>query len=167
MIKDLNRAGLTAFGSAGCDADVLPTVSKLGGQGQLNVRVFCINGVGVGSTPEQVERSLPRIAQMKLFQGDNYIDHIVYGESVYGPLHDPMFMREVRSEARAARAVAPHRDRDRQGRPAAARAREPDATRSTAFLDQIEAINKEYPIKNLRWVLAHVEPAQRRRSSSA
>ena len=25
-----------------------------------------------------------------------------------------------------------------------------------AFLDQIEAINKEHPIKNLRWVLAHV-----------
>ena len=24
------------------------------------------------------------------------------------------------------------------------------------FLDQIEAINKEYPIRNLRWVLAHV-----------
>ena len=24
------------------------------------------------------------------------------------------------------------------------------------FLDQIEAVNKEYPIKNLRWVLAHV-----------
>ena len=25
-----------------------------------------------------------------------------------------------------------------------------------AFLTQIEAINKEYPVKNLRWVLAHV-----------
>src|SRR5262249_49068605 len=25
----------------------------------------------------------------------------------------------------------------------------------SAFLDQIEAINKEYPVKNLRWVLAH------------
>ena len=29
-------------------------------------------------------------------------------------------------------------------------------TPSTAFLDQIEAINREYPIKNLRWALAHV-----------
>jgi hypothetical protein len=26
----------------------------------------------------------------------------------------------------------------------------------SAFLDQIEAINKEYPIKNLRWTLAHI-----------
>ena len=25
-----------------------------------------------------------------------------------------------------------------------------------AFLDQIEAVNKEHPIKNLRWTLAHV-----------
>jgi predicted amidohydrolase YtcJ len=32
-----------------------------------------------------------------------------------------------------------------------------------AFLDQIEAVNKEYPVKNLRWTLAHmnqVNPAQ-------
>ena len=25
-----------------------------------------------------------------------------------------------------------------------------------AFLDQIDAVNKEYPIRNLRWALAHV-----------
>ena len=28
---------------------------------------------------------------MKLFQGDNYIDNVFFGESVYTPLHDPMF----------------------------------------------------------------------------
>ena len=42
MIKDLNTMGLTAFGSAGCEADVLPTFRKLADQGQLNVRVGCI-----------------------------------------------------------------------------------------------------------------------------
>src|SRR5205814_9916825 len=76
MIKDLNRAGLTAFGSAGCETDVLPIYRRLADRGQLNVRVFCIDGVGTGTTPEQVSRALPQIAQMKLFQGDNYIDHV-------------------------------------------------------------------------------------------
>jgi predicted amidohydrolase YtcJ len=30
------------------------------------------------------------------------------------------------------------------------------------FLDQIEAVNKEYPIKNLRWAFAHVNRIQPR-----
>jgi predicted amidohydrolase YtcJ len=155
MIKDLNRAGLTAFGSAGCEADVLPIYRTLAGRGQLNARVFCINGVGTGTSPEQVDRALPQIAQMKLFQGNNMIDQIFFGESVYGPLHDPMFL--TKSE--------PKPDQLVQWRRIAteiAKAHLPLHVHAElegtidAFLDQIEAINKEYPIKNLRWVLAHV-----------
>ena len=155
MIKDLNRAGLTAIGSAGCETEFLPVYRRWADQGQLNLRVFCIDGVGTGTTPEQVSRALPQIAQMKLFQGNNYLDHIFYGESVYGPLHDPMFL--IKSD--------PKPDQLAQWRRIAteiAKARlslhvhaELEDTIG-AFLDQIEAINKEYPIKNLRWVLAHV-----------
>src|SRR5207302_2095224 len=93
MIKDLNRFGLTTIGSAGCETDLLPMYRRWADQGQLNLRVFCIDGVGTGTTPEQVERALPQIAQMKLFQGNNVLDHIFFGESVYGPLHDPMFLQ--------------------------------------------------------------------------
>jgi predicted amidohydrolase YtcJ len=155
MIKDLNRFGLTAIGSAGCETDFLPMYRRWADQGQLNLRVFCIDGVGTGTTPEQVTRALPQIGQMKLFQGNNYLDHIFFGESVYGPLHDPMFLmksdpkpdqlvqwRRIATEiAKARLSLHVHAElEDTIG----------------AFLDQIEAINKEYPIKNLRWVLAHV-----------
>ncbi len=155
MIKDLNRAGLTAIGSAGCETDFLPIYRRWADQGQLNLRVFCIDGVATGTTPEEVARALPQIAQMKLFQGNNYLDRIFFGESVYGPLHDPMFLlksdpkpdqlaqwRRIATEiAKARLSLHVHAElEDTIG----------------AFLDQIEAINKEYPIKNLRWVLAHV-----------
>jgi len=155
MIKDLNRAGLTAFGSAGCEAEALPIYQRLSNSGKLDVRVFCIDGVATGTTPEQVDRALPQIAQMKLFQGNNSLDHIFFGESVYGPLHDPMFL--TRSE--------PTPDQLVQWRRIAteiAKARLPLHVHAElegtidAFLDQIEAINKEYPTKNLRWTLAHV-----------
>ena len=116
---------------AGCDADVLPMYRKWASAGQLNVRVFCIDGAGGRDAASRSISALPQIAQMKLFQGDDYIDNVFYGESVYGPLHDPMFVAEVRSEARAARAVAPHGDGDREGRPAAARARRADEHAST------------------------------------
>ena len=154
MIKDLNRAGLTAFGSAGCEANLLPMYRRWADQGQLNVRVFCITGVGAG-TPEQVDQALPRIAQMKLFQGDSYLDSVFFGESVYGPLHDPMFVPKSAPRAeqlaqwrRLATEIA------KAGLPLHVHANLTDTI--SAFLDQIEAINKEYPVKNLRWVLAHV-----------
>ena len=154
MLKDMNRWGLTTFGVPGCDRDLVTMYRKWEEQGHLNVRVFCIDGVGA-NTPEQVDRALPQIAQMKLFQGDNYIDNVFFGEGRYGPLHDPMFAAQIESEARAAGAVAQDGDGDCEGRLAAARPRGADDT-IDAFLDQIEAVNKEYPIKNLRWTLAHI-----------
>jgi predicted amidohydrolase YtcJ len=154
MIADLNRMGLTTFGSAGCEPDLLRLYRQRADQKELNVRVFCINGVGVGTTPEQVEKALPQISQMKLFQGDHYIDHIFFGEGVYGPLHDPMFLpksapkpeqlalwrRIVTEIAKAGLPLHVHANLENT---------------IDGFLDQIEAVNREYPIKNLRWVLAH------------
>jgi predicted amidohydrolase YtcJ len=154
MIEDLNRMGLTTFGSAGCEADLLGLYRRWADQKQLNVRVFCINGVGAGTTPEQVERALPQIAQMKLFQGDNYIDHIFYGEGVYGPLHDPMFLRK--SDPKPEQLALWRRivtEIAKAGLPLHVHANLQNTI--DGFLDQIEAVNKEYPIKNLRWVLAH------------
>ena len=53
MIRDLNRAGLTTFGVAGCDADLIGTYRKWAAEGKLNVRTFCIDGVGVGNSPSR------------------------------------------------------------------------------------------------------------------
>lgn len=153
MIRYLNRAGLTTFGSAGCEADLLPIYRKLADANGLNVRVFCITGQGAG-TPQQVDAALPRIAQMKLFQGNQTIDDVFYGESVYGPLHDPMFIKasspkpdELVQWRRLAMEIA------RAGMPLHVHANLTNTI--DAFLDQVEAVNKEYPIHNLRWTFAH------------
>ena len=154
MFRDLNQAGLTAFGSAGCEPDVLPLYRRLAERQQLDVRVFCITG-GAASSPAQVDRALPLIHAMKVAQGTDYIDDIAFGESVYGPLHDPMFIK----------ASMPGADDLAQWRRMAseiATARLPLHVHANltatidAFLDQIEAINRETPIAPLRWVLAHL-----------
>lgn len=154
MIHDMNRWGLTSFGVPGCDPDLLEIYRKWEKQGRLNVRVFCIDGIAAG-TPEEVDRALPEIARIKLFQGDNYIDNIFYGESLYGPLHDPMFLLKSTPEPdqlaqwrRLALAVA------QAGLPLHVHTELHDTI--DAFLDQIEAVNREHPIKNLRWTLAHM-----------
>jgi len=152
MMKDLNRMGLTAFGSAGCEADVLPTFRKLADQGQLNVRVGCITSPAGGGNTDQL---LPRIAQMKLFQGDNWIDSIFYGESVFGPLHDPMFI--PKSDPKPDQLATWRRIATEIAKAHLPLHVHANLTNTLdAFLDQIEEINKEYPIKNLRWTLAHV-----------
>ncbi len=154
LVRDMNRAGLTSFGVPGCDADVLAIFEKWKAEGRLNVRIFCIGGPAAG-TPEAVDRSIQQIARMKLFQGDSYIDNVFFGESVYSPLHDPMFAltsnpqpEQLEQWRKMAMAIA------QAGLPLHVHA-ELSST-IDAFLDQIEAVNKEHPIKSLRWTLAHI-----------
>jgi predicted amidohydrolase YtcJ len=154
LVEDMNRAGLTSFGVPGCNSDVLEIFQKWKAQGQLNARIFCIDGVAAG-TPEQVDRALEQIPRIKLFQGDSFIDNIFFGESVYQPLHDPMFALNSNPTAdqlqqwrRMAMEIA------KAGLPLHVHAELHDTI--DAFLDQIEAVNKEHPIKSLRWTLAHV-----------
>jgi hypothetical protein len=154
MIRDLNKAGLTAFGSAGCETDVLPLYRRLADRQQLDVRVYCITGAPASSAA-QVDRALPLIRAMKVGQGDDVIDQIAFGESVYGPLHDPMFIKasspgadELAQWRRMATEIA------RAGLPLHVHA---NLTATIgAFLDQIEAVNREQPIAPLRWALAHL-----------
>jgi predicted amidohydrolase YtcJ len=154
LMKDVNRAGLTSFGVAGCNADVLEILQRWKAQNRLPVRVFCIGGAAAGS-PEQVEQSVSQIARMKLFTGDTSINNVVFGESVYTPLHDRMFATDSDPQPeqlahwrRLATEIAKAR------LPLHVHAELRDTI--DAFLDQIEAIDKEYPVRNLRWALAHV-----------
>ena len=154
MVRDMNRAGLTAVGVPGCDADPLTIFEKWKAAGRLNVRVFCMGGAAAGN-PDGVNRAIQQLAGLKLFQGDSYIDNVFFGESVYSPLHDPMFatksnptVEQLDAWRKIAMAIA------QAGMPLHVHAEL--STTIDAFLDQIEAVNKEHPIKNLRWTLAHI-----------
>jgi predicted amidohydrolase YtcJ len=154
LIKDMNRAGLTSIGVPGCLTDVLEVFQKWKAKDQLSARIFCIDGNAAGS-PEQVEPVLRQISGMKLFQGDPAIDTIFFGESVYQPLHDPMFATNSApspEELALWRRIATEIAKD--GLPLHVHAELHNTI--DAFLDQIESINREHPIKNLRWTFAHL-----------
>lgn len=154
LIGYVNRAGVTSVGVPGCDRDVLDILQRWKAQGKLSLRIFCIEGAAA-ATPEAVDRAVGQIAGMKLFQGDKYIDIVSFGESVYSPLHDPMFAsrsdpkpEQLEQWRRMANAIAA------AGLPLHVHAELHKTI--DAFLDQIEAINKEHPVKNLRWEFAHL-----------
>lgn len=160
MLADLNRAGLTTVASAGCASDVLTRYRARAEQGRLDLRVLCIDGLRAG-TPAQVERILPEIARIELFQGDAWTDRIAFGEGVYGPLHDPMFSADTDLSAgnlaEWRRIVA---EIARAGLPLHVHANFRDTI--GAFLDQIEQVHAEHAVTNLRWAFAHANQIEAR-----
>ena len=155
MIEDMNRAGLTTIGGP-CPADYIDRFHQWGEEGRLNLRFFCFLPRGPSNTPEEVDQLLPQIADLKPFQRGNWVDLTAYGETVYRPLHDSMLApttnpteEELYQWRRIATEIA------RAGLPLHVHATIENTI--TKFLDQIELVNREYPVRNLRWALAHVD----------
>ena len=155
MIRELNASGLTAS-SGTCPDEFVPIFRKWAEEKRLNKRFFCLVAVNMGGNAETVTKNLPQIANLKVFQGDNWVDHIAYGEGLYGPAGDSMV---------APKGTQPQEAFEQWGRIAreVARAGLPLHSHTTldhtfnGFLDQIEKINREFPVRNLRWVLIHDE----------
>jgi hypothetical protein len=157
MIRELNASGLTAS-SGTCPDEFIPIFQRWAKEGRLNKRFFCIVAVGMGNNADTVTKNLPQIAGLKFFQGDNWVDIIAYGEGLYGPAGDSMV---------APKGTQPQEAFEQWGRIAreVARAGMPLHAHTTlehtfnGFLDQIEKINREFPVRNLRWMLIHNEQA--------
>ena len=108
------------------------------------------------ATPDQVDRVLAEIPQQKPFQGDDYFDHIGWGESIYGPVTTntmragantrPADMAQFRRITQALAEYGLHANVHVEMEPAI-----------DAFLDQYEEINKVHPIKGLRWAFSHLD----------
>jgi predicted amidohydrolase YtcJ len=163
LMCNLNAMGLTAFidwGGRGSSADPLEPFRTLHKQGELTVRTYYGTSFHA-ATAEQTEKIVARIADMQPFQGDDYLDQIGYGETVFPPLHDSPFAKNVR--------ILPEQERLwwRIGQAVADRGLHlsvhANARESIeSFLTQIESINTVRPVRALRWSLAHVrglEPA--------
>ncbi len=155
MIEDMNRAGLTTIGGP-CPAAFIDRFHQWSEEDRLNLRFFCFLPSGPANTPEEVDALLPQIAELKPFQRGNWVDLTAYGETVYRPLHDSMLApttnpteEELYQWRRIATEVA------RAGLPLHVHATIENTI--TGFLDQIELVNREYPVRNLRWALAHVD----------
>ena len=155
MIRELNAVGLTASGGT-CPDEFVPIFRQWAREGRLNKRFFCLVSVGAGNNVDTVTKALPAIAKFTLFQGDNWVDHFAYGEGLYGPAGDSMV---------AVKGTQPAEAFAQWGRIAreVAKAGLPLNSHTTlehtfnGVLDQIEQINKDFPVRNLRWTLIHGE----------
>lgn len=165
MIRELNRSGLTAVGGP-CPAEDAVAYRRWASEGRLNMRFYCTTSIPA-RTPAQVDATIPRLAAIKntMFRGNDYIDVYTYAEHLYQPVGDNMV---------AVKATAKQEDYAQWGRLARELAKNgiPINQHATlvdsidGLLDQIEEINKDYPVRNLRWALIHLDqlsPAQMER----
>ena len=154
--RDMAKAGLTAVGGP-CPQEDLDRYRQWANTGKLAMRFFC-NIAVAARNPMQADRTIAAIAPMKkaMFQGNAYLDTYIYGEHAYQPVGDNMV---------AVKATASKADFDQWGRIAREVAKNglplnQHATLTDSIngiLDQIEAIDKEFPVRNLRWSLIHLD----------
>ena len=154
MLKDLNRVGLTAANMVGCPEEQKEAYLEMQRKGELTFRVMCMVGPSGGTPENNLQQMVASLGRARLFQGDYYVDDVTIGETL--AYSDNMVAPHVSYTPQQAsnwRALAT--EVARKGMPL-----QQHATISESFpffLDQIEAINKEYPIHNLRWAFCHMD----------
>ena len=153
----LNAMGLTTsvdWGGYGFTEDWYEPFRVLHRNQALTMRVF--HGTWYNtSTAADTDKAVAAIRELRAFQGDDMMDRIGYGETVLLPLHDNPSSRGVKISAenlalwrRIVQAVA-----DR-GMHLSVHANQRETL--DTFLTQIEEINRDKPIRGLRWSFAHV-----------
>lgn len=158
VVAYLNSVGMTAWMDAGgrgmSNAHYGP-YRELADRGQLNIRIYW-QTIRQPGTPQDVDKVLAEIPHMKTFQGTDYFDNVGYGESVYGPVSTALLRakantnpKDIAQWGRIVRALA------QQGMYVNAHVEMEPAI--DAFLTLYEEINKEKPIKGLRWAFSHID----------
>lgn len=158
LVTHLNSMGITAWGDAGgrgMGAKHYEPYQVLADRDELNVRVFWTT-IRQLVNPAEVDKVMQEIPSLTPFQGNDYFDHIGWGETVYRPLTTQLLARggntkpeDLAQMMRIVRALAQ--------RGIYLNSHVEMANVIDAFLDQYEALNREVPIRGLRWSFSHLD----------
>lgn len=155
----LNSIGLTTIfdpGGVGIKQESYERIRQISASEGISVRVFHTLNAGVPRNPEQAREFVARIKATKPFQGNATFDLIAMGEIYYGPFHwdgtlDPVTPSDeviaIGKELLMAAAAG--------GWPVQTHAMQPQTI--DVLLDVFEEVNKEYPMRHLRWSITHAD----------
>jgi hypothetical protein len=156
MLRDLNKAGLTASGGQCLWEDLYRQLQR---DGQASMRFFCQKTVAAGGRGAGVfEKQLAEVPTLRYHNGDEWMDDSNYGErfpgggggDVIAPGPEPIAPQEVWDAwGRFGLAVA------KAGIPVQLHTVTEKAI--DAQIDQVEKIQKQVDIRPLRWSFMHME----------
>lgn len=158
LVSDLNQMGLTAWldaGGRGMSAEHYESYKYLAERGELNARAYWTT-IRQPANAQQADKVLAEIPGQKPFQGNDYFDNVGWGETVYGPVTTQLLRAESNTKPE---------DLAQMRRLALALAERGLYVNShvemtaaiEAFLNEYELINRERPIKALRWSFSHLD----------
>ena len=155
MLGDLNRAGLTASGG---ECQFEPEYREYQRQGRASMRFFCfrlpeVEGRGAGA----IEKQIAALPTLKYFDGDEWLDHVNWGENfpggggdnLYSVTQAPVPQEQWDLFRRFAREVAKNRIQ--------ALLHTQTEVAIEGKLNEIEKVDKEFSIRPLRWTLMHMK----------
>jgi len=158
LVATLNAMGVTGWvdaGGRGMTAKHYEPFQYLADRGELNIRAYWTT-IRQPSTPAQVDKVLAEIPLQKPFQGNDYFDHVGWGETVYAPVTTQLLRKESNTKPediaqmkRIAMALA------ERGLFLNSHVEMADAI--DVFLDVYDEINRVHPIKGLRWAFSHLD----------
>src|SRR5712691_4447923 len=158
LVAYLSSLGITTWldaGGRGMGAKHYEPYKYLADRGELDIRLFWTT-IRQPVTPAQVDTAIGEIRELKPFQGSDYFDNVGWGESVFAPVTTQLL--RVASNTRP-------EDLAQMRRLLVALAERGIYVNShvemsaaiDAFLTEYESINKERPIKGLRWSFSHID----------
>jgi predicted amidohydrolase YtcJ len=158
LVAYLNSLGITTWldaGGRGMGAKHYEPYKHLADRGELNVRLFWTT-IRQPATPAQVDAVIVEIRELKPFQGSDTFDNVGWGESVFAPVTTQLLRVESNTKPE---------DLTQMRRLLLALAERGIYVNShvemsaaiEAFLDVYESVNKERPIKGLRWSFSHLD----------
>jgi predicted amidohydrolase YtcJ len=158
LVAELNSMGLTAWLDAGgrgmSPAHYVP-YRTLAERGELDIRVFWTT-IRQPANPQQMDKVVADIPNIKPFQGNEYLDMVGYGESGYAPLTTQLLRASSNTKpedlAQLKRLVTAVAER---GLYLNLHVEMTEAI--DAFLGVYEELNRERPIKGLRWSFSHLD----------
>ena len=158
VVSYLNSVGMTAWmdaGGRGMSGAHYGPYRELADRGELNIRIYW-QTVRQPGTPQEVDQVLAEIPGLKPFQGTDYFDHVGYGESVYNPVNTALLNAKANTRpedmaqwGRIVRALA------QNGLYVNAHVEMEGSI--DAFLTLYEEVNRDKPIKGLRWAFSHID----------
>jgi predicted amidohydrolase YtcJ len=158
LVAYLNSLGLTAWldaGGRGMSARHYAPYKQLADRGELDIRVFW-TVIRQPATPAQVDAVIGEIRELKPFQGNDYFDNVGWGESVFAPVTTQLLRVESNTKpedlAQMRRILLALAERGIY-----VNSHVEMSAAIDAFLDVHEAINRERPIKGLRWSFSHLD----------
>ena len=158
LVADLNSMGITAWmdaGGRGMSARHYEPYAELLRRGELNVRVYWTT-IRQPATPEQVDKVVAEIPSIRPFQGNDMMNHVGFGESLYGPATTQL-LRKTGNPQPAAIAQAMRIVRALAERGIYLNAHVEMEDSINAFLDGYEKIAQDFPIRGLRWSYSHLD----------